>query len=64
MKARLNYVEVPFETIIPGNVSLYESIALPTVDRKSLFEDMDKMSFCEVAKKYGFYGYPVSKNNN
>ena len=61
VKARLNYVEVPFETIIPGNVSLYESIALPTVDRKSLFEDMDKMSFCEVAKKYGFYGYPVSK---
>ena len=26
VKARLNYVEVPFETIIPGNVSLYLSL--------------------------------------
>jgi Acetyltransferase (isoleucine patch superfamily) len=61
VKMRLNYIEVPFETTISGNASFYKPLAMPIVDRKRLFEDIDKMPFFEVAKKYGFYSYPISK---
>ena len=41
------------EDILYGNrPALLEPIKYPNIDRKAMFEDMDKMPFDEVAKKY------------
>lgn len=41
------------EDILPGNrAALLEPIKYPPIDRKAMFEDMDKIPFDEVAKKY------------
>lgn len=52
VKKRINYVEVPFESIEAGNRSLNLSVDPPKVDRKQFFEDLDKMSFLQIADKY------------
>lgn len=51
-KQRINYIQVPFKSIEAGNRSLHLSIDPPTVDRKQFFEDLDKMSFIQIADKY------------
>lgn len=51
-KQRINYIQVPFKSIEVGNRSLNLSIDPPTVDRKQFFEDLDKMSFIQIADKY------------
>lgn len=51
-KQRINYIQVPFKSIEVGNRSLHLSIDPPTVDRKQFFEDLDKMSFIQIADKY------------
>lgn len=51
-KQRINYIQVPFKSIEAGNRSLNLSIDPPTVDRKQFFEDLDKMSFIQIADKY------------
>ena len=51
-KGRINYVEVPFNSIEAGNRSLNLSVNPPKVDRKQFFEDLDKMSFLQMAEKY------------
>ena len=51
-KQRINYIEVPFNSIEAGNRSLNLSIDPPTVDRKQFFEDLNKMSFIQIADKY------------
>lgn len=52
VKARINYHEVPFSSIEAGNMALNKSIPPALVDRKQFFEDLDKMSFLQIAKKY------------
>ena len=52
VKGRINYVQVPFNSIEAGNRSLNLSVNLPKVDRKQFFEDLDKMSFLQIADKY------------
>ena len=52
IKPRINFVEVPFESILAGNPMLTASLGQPTVDRDQFFEDVDKMSFVELSKKY------------
>jgi len=51
-KQRLNYMLTSFDSILQGNPSLTKSIDPPLVDRMSFFEDLDKMTFSEVASKY------------
>lgn len=51
-KARINYIEVPFNSIEAGNRSLNIPIAPPKVDRRQFFEDLDKMTFLKIAEKY------------
>ncbi len=52
VKSRINYVEVPFNSIEAGNRSLNLSVDPPKVDRNQFFEDLDKMSFLQIADKY------------
>lgn len=52
VKNRINYVEVPFGSIEAGNRSLNKSVDPPKVDRKQFFEDLDNMSFLQIADKY------------
>lgn len=54
VKKRINYLEMPFEKSIAGNFALKRSLPLTKIDRKAFFEDIDKMSFVELAKKYNF----------
>lgn len=52
VKARINYVEVPFESIEAGNPSLNKPLSSANVDRKEFFEDLDRMTFTQIADKY------------
>lgn len=52
VKQRINYIQVPFKSIEAGNRALNSSVAPPKVDRKQFFEDLDKMSFIQIADKY------------
>lgn len=51
-KARVKTIHVPFETILPGNLALMQSLPSSKVDRNQFFEDLGKMSFTELAHKY------------
>jgi acetyltransferase-like isoleucine patch superfamily enzyme/coenzyme F420-reducing hydrogenase beta subunit len=48
----INYFQTPFEVMLPGNQSLIKSLTLPTIDRKQFFDDLEIMSFIEIAEKY------------
>lgn len=52
VKSRINYHEVPFASIELGNRALKNSMPPPSVDRKQFFEDLDRMTFLQIAEKY------------
>lgn len=52
IKPRINFLEVPFESILAGNPSLVEPLEPSRVDREQFFEDVDKMTFTQLADKY------------
>lgn len=52
VKARINYVQVPFNSIEAGNRSLNLSVDPPKVDRSKFFEDLDRMTFLQLSEKY------------
>ena len=52
IKGRINYVAVPFNSIEAGNRSLNLSVDPPKVDRTKFFEDLDNMTFLQIAEKY------------
>lgn len=52
VKARIHYITVPFDSIEEGNKMLNRPLAPPRVDRKAFFEDLDKMTFTQMAEKY------------
>ena len=62
VKKRINYVKVSFDSIEAGNRSLNLSVDPPQIDRKQFFDDLDKMSFLELAKKYNFDGETKRKS--
>lgn len=51
-KKRINCIPVPFDSIEAGNRSLNLSVEPPKVDRKQFFEDLDRMTFLQIAEKY------------
>lgn len=55
VKKKINYIEVPFESIEAGNRSLNKSLEPCKIDRDQFFSDLEKMSFLELAKKYKFF---------
>lgn len=52
IRPRINSLEVPFDSILAGNPALVKSLDPPIVDRKRFFEDVDKMTFTQLAEKY------------
>jgi len=52
VKSRINYINIPFDSAIEGNPVLTKSLNPSLVDRKSFFEDLDRMTFSEVSQKY------------
>lgn len=56
VKPRINYVQVPFDSIEAGNRSLNLSVEPPKVDRDQFFIDLDMLPFTELANKYSFDG--------
>ncbi len=52
VKSRINYFETSFDSIIEGNQALIKSLGSPKVNRTTFFEDLDKMSFIQIANKY------------
>lgn len=52
IKPRINFLEVPFESILAGNRCLVESLDAPLVNRDQFFEDVDKLAFSQLAEKY------------
>ena len=51
IKSELKWKEVSYEEGVKGNPSEYKSVARPQ-QRDTFFEDLDKLSFEEMAKKY------------
>ena len=52
IKTKLNCVQVPFESVLPGNPALVKSHAMPTVNREEFFKELDLKNFTDVAEKY------------
>lgn len=52
IKSSIIEKEIPFESILEGNRALVQSLGTPLVDRACFYEDLDKMSFQEIATKY------------
>ena len=51
-KQRMKYIQTAFDSILRGNPALTRSLNHPLVDRTKFFEDLDKMTFSEIASKY------------
>lgn len=50
--------QVPLDIVVKGNPALMRPLNPPTVNREQFYEDLDKLSFREVADKY----IPISRN--
>lgn len=51
-KKKINYFYVPFEKAEQGNPALNLPLAPPKVNREQFFEDLDKLTFLQLADKY------------
>lgn len=56
VKDSIVWKERQIEDVIPGNPALIASLVKPVFDRQQFYEDIDKMSFDRVLKKY----FPIS----
>lgn len=52
------YQQVSIDDILPGNLSLLNSLPLPVINRNQFFADIEKIPFSQVAKKY----FPFKKH--
>lgn len=52
VKNRARVIPVPFKSILSGNPALLKPLSPPLVDRNQFFDDLDTMSFSELANKY------------
>jgi len=52
IRQRINCIQTPLASVILGNPALVRSLGSPLVDRKLFFEDLDKMTFSDVASRY------------
>lgn len=51
-KDSLEYIETPFESVLPGNIALTKPIPQSTINREQFFKDLDNSSFEEITQKY------------
>ena len=52
IQRRINTISVPFEGAVAGNPALLKPLPSPKVDRTQFFEDLDKMTFEDIRRKY------------
>ena len=52
IKDKLEWIETPFESALPGNVALLKPIGPTKIDRQQFFKDVDSMMFEDVVQKY------------
>ena len=52
MKGNVTEKEVPFKSILKGNPALLHSLGAPLVNRDDFYQDLNNLSFKEVAAKY------------
>lgn len=52
IKSKINFLKVELELAESGNGALNKPLSPPKVDRNLFFQDIDKMTFTEVANKY------------
>lgn len=62
IKDRINYIPMSFEAACKGNLALSQDPNQPEIDREAFFDDVNKLSFDEVAEKYHFSGYPSKRS--
>ena len=51
-RSSLKIKEIPFETVLPGNVALLHSIPSSTINREEFYENLDKHTFTELFNIY------------
>lgn len=51
-KYRLEFKKLNLETAFNGNVALFKSLSMPSIDREKFFKDLDTESFDNIVKKY------------
>ncbi len=51
-KKKVNFIQMPFDQAVAGNPALNKSLSAPKVDREQFFNDLDNMSFTQLADKY------------
>jgi acetyltransferase-like isoleucine patch superfamily enzyme/coenzyme F420-reducing hydrogenase beta subunit len=52
IKQKINCIQTPFKSMISVNSSITKSLSMPSINRKQFFEDLDIMSFAQIAHKY------------
>lgn len=52
IKSKLKEKEVPTDVVVKGNPALMTPLTPPIVNRNQFYQDLDKLSFKEVAAKY------------
>lgn len=52
VKPRVNFIPMPFESILPGNPALVRPLSRLNNDRAGFFRDIKTMPFAEVVEKY------------
>lgn len=52
IKSKLRYIELPYQTAVDGNESLLKPLPKPKINRDEFFDDVNSMTFDEVADKY------------
>lgn len=52
IKPRINFIPMPFESILPGNPALTKPLSRTNNDREGFFRDIKTMPFGEVIEKY------------
>lgn len=58
--SKLEYKEVPFESIIKGNGAIYKSLSRTSINREQFFQDLDAKGFDYVTNHYFPYRQPKS----
>ena len=51
-KSRAKTIQVPLQSVLAGNPALVKPLKPSRVDRTKFFEDLDKMTFTDLAAKY------------
>ncbi len=64
IQGRLNFLPIPFKDATQGNPALVENPSRPSINREEFFDDVNTLSFVQVAEKYKFSPNAKGKPTN